>query len=103
MAVFNFTRQNNEDCKQGSTFEREIVLRDENNVIIPIDGYTEASIKKMKKPQPIMLKCYKCQKEKGHLFGSLRRRERFCSLDCFNEYWDKAIKEAVDVGQCNQK
>ena len=40
MAVYNFTRQNNDDCAQGSTFEREIVLRDENNVIIPIAGYT---------------------------------------------------------------
>lgn len=40
MAVYNFTRQNNDDCKQGATFEREIVLRDESNAIIPIAGYT---------------------------------------------------------------
>jgi hypothetical protein len=40
MAVYNFTRQNNDDCKQGATFEREIVLRDEQNAIIPLAGYT---------------------------------------------------------------
>lgn len=39
MAVYNFTRQNNDDCKQGATFEREIVLRDETNAIIPLTGY----------------------------------------------------------------
>lgn len=40
MAVYNFTRQNNDDCQQGSTFTRELVLRDDANVIIPISGYT---------------------------------------------------------------
>jgi hypothetical protein len=41
MPVFNFTRANNgEDCQQGATFEREIVLRDDDNVIIPLTGYT---------------------------------------------------------------
>jgi flavoprotein len=41
MPVFNFTRANNgEDCQQGATFEREIVLRDENNDVIPLAGYS---------------------------------------------------------------
>jgi hypothetical protein len=41
MPVFNFTRSNNnEDCQQGATFQREIVLKDENNDIIPLTGYT---------------------------------------------------------------
>lgn len=40
MAVFNFTRQNNQDCKQGATFIREITLRDENNVVIDLTGFT---------------------------------------------------------------
>jgi hypothetical protein len=41
MAVFNFTRtNNNEDCQQGATFTREIVLRDENDAVIAITGYT---------------------------------------------------------------
>lgn len=53
--------------------------------------------KKMKKPLPMKLKCYQCHKEKGHLFGSFKRRERFCSLECFNAYWDKAIEELVNV------
>ena len=51
----------------------------------------------MKKPLPMKLKCYQCHKEKGHIFGSFKRRERFCSLDCFNAYWDKAIAEAIDI------
>jgi hypothetical protein len=51
----------------------------------------------MKKPIPIRLKCYNCHREKGHIFGSMKRRERFCSLDCFNEYWDKAIENAVSI------
>ncbi len=40
MAVFNFTRANNEDCQQGATFLREIVLRDDDNVIIPLTDFT---------------------------------------------------------------
>lgn len=41
MAVFNFTRQNNsQDCQQGATFAREITLRDENNAIIDLTGFT---------------------------------------------------------------
>lgn len=41
MPVFNFTRtNNNEDCQQGATFTREIVLRDENDVVIPLAGYS---------------------------------------------------------------
>lgn len=40
MAVFNFTRQNNQDCKQGATFQREITLRDDNNAVIDLTGFT---------------------------------------------------------------
>lgn len=41
MAVFNFTRANqNQDCKQGATFTREITLRDENNAVIDLTGFT---------------------------------------------------------------
>lgn len=51
----------------------------------------------MKKPIPVKMKCYQCHKEKGHLWGSLKRRERFCSIECFNAYWDKALETAIEV------
>lgn len=41
MAVYDFIRaNNNEDCQQGATFERQITLKGSDGLPIPLAGYT---------------------------------------------------------------